>query len=76
VCVRVCVCARAQRRYVFVRICICIFRILFVCVRAIQVSVQQGGHIAHKLESGWEVGVIKAVDEGPSRWQVQREVQG
>jgi hypothetical protein len=46
---------------------------------------QQGRYIAHKFESGWEVGVIKAFDEGPSRWQVQegpsrwqvqREVQG
>jgi len=41
------------------------------------VCVQQGKHIAHKFESGWEVGVIKAFDlEGPSRWQVQLEVQG
>jgi hypothetical protein len=24
--------------------------------------VQQGRHIAHKFESGWEVGVIKAFD--------------
>jgi hypothetical protein len=23
---------------------------------------QQGRHIAHKFESGWEVGVIKAFD--------------
>ena len=31
---------------------------------------QQGKYIAHKFESGWEVGVIKAFDqEGPSRWQ-------
>jgi hypothetical protein len=45
---------------------------------------QQGRYIAHKFESGWEVGVIKAFDkgleealqEGPSRWKVQREVQG
>jgi hypothetical protein len=37
--------------------------------------VQQGRHIAHKIESGGEVGVIKAFD-GPSRWQVQREIQG
>jgi hypothetical protein len=27
--------------------------------------VQQGRHIAHKFESGWEVGVIKAFDTGP-----------
>jgi hypothetical protein len=28
--------------------------------------VQQGRHIAHKFESGWEVGVIKAFDKkGP-----------
>ena len=33
---------------------------------------QQGKYIAHKFESGWEVGVIKAFEEGPSRWQVQR----
>ena len=28
---------------------------------------QQGRHIAHKFESGWEVGVIKAFDhkKGP-----------
>ena len=25
--------------------------------------VQQGRHIAHKFESGWEVGVIKALDK-------------
>jgi hypothetical protein len=41
---------------------------------------QQGRYIAHKFESGWEVGVIKAFDKkgqtGPSRWQVQREVPG
>jgi hypothetical protein len=38
---------------------------------------QQGRYIAHKFENGWEVGVIKAFDkEGPSRWKVQREVQG
>ena len=24
---------------------------------------QQGRHIAHKFESGWEVGVIKAFDK-------------
>jgi hypothetical protein len=24
---------------------------------------QQGRHIAHKFESGWEVGVIKASDK-------------
>jgi hypothetical protein len=30
------------------------------------VCVQQGRHIAHKFESGWEVGVIKAFDKkGP-----------
>jgi hypothetical protein len=34
---------------------------------------QQGRYIAHKFESGWEVGVIKAFEEGTSRWQVQRE---
>jgi hypothetical protein len=28
--------------------------------------VQQGNHIAHKFESGWEVGMIKAFDKkGP-----------
>jgi hypothetical protein len=27
---------------------------------------QQGRHVAHKFESGWEVGVIKAFDKkGP-----------
>jgi hypothetical protein len=41
---------------------------------------QQGRYIAHKFESGWEVGVIKAFTfdkkgpQFPSRWQVQREV--
>jgi hypothetical protein len=30
------------------------------------VCAQQGRHIAHKFESGWEVGVIKAFDKkGP-----------
>ena len=30
------------------------------------VCLQQGRHIAHKFESGWEVGVIKAFDKkGP-----------
>jgi hypothetical protein len=38
---------------------------------------QQGRYIAHKFESGWEVGVIKAFDKGlESLWKVQREVQG
>jgi hypothetical protein len=27
--------------------------------------VQQVKYIAHKFESGWEVGVIKAFDKGP-----------
>ena len=41
---------------------------------------QQGRYIAHKFESGWEVGMIKAFTfdkkgpQFPSRWQVQREV--
>jgi hypothetical protein len=26
---------------------------------------QQGRHIPHKFESGWEVGVIKAFDKKP-----------
>ncbi len=30
----------------------------FVCV-----CVHQGSHIAHKFESGWEVGVIKTFDK-------------
>ena len=31
---------------------------------------EQGRHIAHKFESGWEVGVIKAFDEkGPHERQ-------
>ena len=35
-----------------------------MCVRA--TVVQQGRYIAHKLERGWEVGVIKAFDKnGP-----------
>jgi hypothetical protein len=36
------------------------------------VCIQQGRYITHKFESGWEVGGIKAFDEGPSRWKVQR----
>jgi hypothetical protein len=51
---------RARRRYVFMRICNCISQFcLCVCV-------QQGRHIVHKFESGWEVVVIKAFDKkGP-----------
>jgi hypothetical protein len=52
-----CVCARTRRRYVFVRICIA-FSLFCLCVR-----VQPGRHIAHKFESGWEVGVIKVFDK-------------
>jgi hypothetical protein len=60
----VCVCARARalarRRYVFVRICICIFGILLVC------NCTATRYVAHKFESGWEVGVIKAFNKkGP-----------
>jgi hypothetical protein len=58
------VCVLARRRYVLVKICICIFGILLLCVRA--TVVQQGRYIAFKFEGGWEVGVIKAFDkEGP-----------
>ncbi len=68
VCVCVCVCHSVCRVYVFVRIWTCIFWILFVCLRAT---------VLHKVESGWEVGVIKTFDrKGTSRWQVQSEVQG
>jgi hypothetical protein len=66
VCVRVCVCvcararARVRRRYVFVGI---VFAFAEFCLC---VCMQQGRHIAHKFESGWEVGVIKAFDKkGP-----------
>ncbi len=34
------------------------FPIFLLCV-----CMQQGRHIAHKFESGWEVGVIKAFDK-------------
>jgi hypothetical protein len=62
VCVCVCVCARARRGYVFARICI-FFSDFCLCVCMQQGSHAAGGrHIAHKFESGWEVGVIKAFD--------------
>jgi hypothetical protein len=56
-CVRVCACVRATS--------ICVREnlhfLIFVCV-----CMQQGRHIAHKFESGWEVGVMKAFDKkGP-----------
>jgi hypothetical protein len=61
VCVCVCVCACARRRYVFVRESAFAFSDFCLCV-----CMQQGSHIAHKFESGWEVGVIKAFDKkGP-----------
>ena len=60
VCVCVCVCACTQRRYALVRICIA-FSDFCLCV-----CMPQGRYIAHKFESGWEVGVIKAFDKkGP-----------
>ena len=40
----------------------CIFGIFLVCVRA--TVLKQGRNIALKFESGWEVGVIKAGQEG------------
>ena len=68
-----CVCVRA--RVHATSICVCenlyLHFLNFVCV-----CVQQGRYIAHKFESGGEVGVIKAFEEGPSRWEVQPEVQG
>ena len=67
-CVCVCVCVRATS--ICVRENLHLHFLIFVCV------MQQGRHIAHKFESGLEVGVIKAFDEGPSRWKVQREVPG
>ncbi len=46
------------RLFVRIRICLSDF-CLCVCM-------QQGRHVAHKFESGWEVGVIKAFDKkGP-----------
>ena len=55
VCVCVCVRARARDVDVFLRKNLYLHFLNFACV-------QQGNHIAHKFESGWEVGVIKAFD--------------
>jgi len=51
----VCVCVRATS--ICVRENLHLHFLIFVCV-----CMQQGRHIAHKFESGWEVGVIKAFD--------------
>ena len=56
-----CVCARARD--------IDVWSLEFVFAFSefrLRVCVQQGRHIAHKFESGWEVGLIKAFDKkGP-----------
>ena len=58
-CVCVCVCVRATS--ICVRENLHLHFLIFVCV-----CMQQGRHIAHKFESGWEVGVIKTFDQkGP-----------
>ena len=49
------VCARVRATSICVRENL--HFLIFVCV-----CMQQGRHIAHKFESGWEVGVIKAFD--------------
>ena len=70
----VCVCACVHATSICVRENLHLHFLIFVCV-----CMQQGRYIAHKFESGWEVEVIKAFgldEEGTSRWQAQREVQG
>jgi hypothetical protein len=60
VCVCVCVCVRATS--------ICVRENLHFALSdfCLCVCIQQGRHIVHKFESGWEVGVIKAFDKkGP-----------
>jgi hypothetical protein len=55
-CVCVCLCVRVRRR--------CVRENLYLhFLNFVRVCVQQGRHIAHKFESGWEVGVIKAFDK-------------
>ena len=71
-CLRVCVCACVRATSRCVRENLQLHFLIFVLC----VCMQQGRYIAHKFESGWEVGVIKAFEEGPSRWKVKREVQG
>ena len=55
----VCVCVRACVRAtsICVRENLHLHFLIFVCV-----CCTQGRHIAHKFESGWEVGVIKAFE--------------
>ena len=60
----VCVCARATS--ICVRENLYLHFLNFSCV-----CVQQGRHIAHKFESGWEVGVINTLDKkGPHAGKV------
>jgi hypothetical protein len=61
------VCHSVCRLYVFVRTCICDSIYIFNFVLCVRTTVlQQGRYIAHKFESGWELGVIKAFDKkGP-----------
>jgi len=61
-CVGVCVCVFVSVRAtsICVRENLHLHFLIFVCVC---VCMQQGRHIAHKFESGWEVGVIKAFDK-------------
>jgi len=58
---RVCVCVCVRATSICVRENLHLHFLIFVCV-----CMQQGRHIAHKFESGWEVGVIKTFDQkGP-----------
>jgi hypothetical protein len=57
----VCVCACVRATSICVRENLHLHFLIFVCV-----CMQQGRHIAHKFESGWEVGVIKTFEKkGP-----------
>ena len=69
-----CVCVRARARDV--EMFFFFLKIAFIFSDFCLCACNRGRHIAHKFESGWEVGVIKAFEEGPSRWEVQPEVQG
>ena len=60
----VCVCVHARARDVDM----CSLEFVFsFCEFGLCVCVQQGKHIAHKFESGWEVGVIKVFDKKSPR---------
>jgi hypothetical protein len=56
-----CVCARMTSICVCENLCLHFLNFVCVCM-------QQGRYIAHKFESGWQVGVIKTFDKKDPSW--------